>query len=573
MKLFYFLPILLVVSFSLITEAPEGFASENFKNAKIVFTGIILGYDEINDELYYDFQILEIEKSPSTIPELIKVRSVTPESYEPRDEIPVWGINHVVRLHFFESDTEREYWQASNISEVITRFCSNSEHVVVKMTRVDKPLICVTLSTAERLLERNILVDKFGFAEPLLEMPEPPMDIKPDLPNDQKPIDASSNPSQNQNMSTISEIISGNNEFSFEFYHLVSEGKDNVFFSPLSISTAFAVVYEGTKGKTTQEIGDTFGFPKEDSQRRSSFNHILNNLTESGSDSTLKIANALWLAQGFQPLSDFVDTSKTYYDSKISNVNFKTDEGVNIINQWVREKTENKIEKLIEPGSTNELTRLILTNAIYFNGTWVKSFEEKATRDAEFKISLENSVLVPMMWLRETKFNYTENENTQILEMPYQGNKISMIILLPKKVDGIQSLEDSLTMENFLKWKENFSQRSMEVYLPKFTFETSYNLKDDLQKMGINEAFDQNKADFSGLTPEKLFIEFAIHKAFVEVNEMGTEAAAVTGIGISATSEETDPPVFNADHPFIFIIQDNETGNILFMGRVMNPLE
>jgi serpin B len=365
-----------------------------------------------------------------------------------------------------------------------------------------------------------------------------------------------------------SAIVEANNQFSFEFYNQVATDNDeNVFFSPLSVSTAFAVAYEGTRGETAEEISDVFGFQTNDSERRSSFKNIIKNLNDP--DFTLNIANALWLAQDFKPLSSYVETSKTYYESEINTVDFVSDEGVHTVNEWVKEKTENKIKQLLSPGSTDDNTRLVITNAIYFKGTWVNPFNEERTRDADFKINSDQTVQTPMMFLGPTTLNYTENEQLEILELPYKGYRLSMLILLPKEVDGIHSLEESFTLNNFSEWKKELSEKHMAVFLPKFTFDTDYNLKRSLQNMGIKAAFDQYEADFGGITEtEDLYIAFAIHKAFVDVNEVGTEAAAVTGIGVSATSV---PPTFNADHPFIFIIQDNETGNILFMGRVINP--
>ncbi len=366
-----------------------------------------------------------------------------------------------------------------------------------------------------------------------------------------------------------SSVVEANNQFSFEFYNQVSDNDENVFFSPLSVSTAFAVAYEGTRGETADEISDVFGFQTNDSERRSSFKNIIKNLNDPDSHYALRIANALWLAQGFKPLSSYVETSKIYYESEINTVDFVTDEGVNTVNEWVKEKTENKIKQLLSPGSTDANTRLIITNAIYFKGTWVNPFNEERTRDADFKINSDKTVQTPMMFLGPTVLNYTENEQLEILELPYKGDRLSMLILLPKEVDGIHSLEESFTLNNFSEWKKELSGKNMAVFLPKFTFDTDYDLKRSLQNMGIKAAFDQYSADFGGITEaEDLYIAFAIHKAFVDVNEVGTEAAAVTGIGVSATSV---PPTFNADHPFIFIIQDNETGNILFMGRVMNP--
>jgi len=394
--------------------------------------------------------------------------------------------------------------------------------------------------------------------EGILEIPsEPESNEYPIVSDDKESIESS--------------VVEANNQFSFEFYNQVATNNDeNVFFSPLSVSTAFAVTYEGTKGKTSEEISDVFGFQTNDSERRSSFKNIIKNLNDPDSHYALRIANALWLAQGFKPLSSYVETSKTYYESEINTVDFVTDEGVNTVNEWVKEKTENKIKQLLSPGSTDDNTRLIITNAIYFKGTWVNPFNEERTRDVNFKINSDKTVQTPMMFLGPTVLNYTENEQLEILELPYKGDRLSMLILLPKEVDGIHPLEESFTINNFSEWKKELSEKHMAVFLPKFTFDTDYNLKRSLQNMGIKAAFDQYSADFGGITEdEDLYIAFAIHKAFVDVNEVGTEAAAVTGIGVSATSV---PPTFNADHPFIFIIQENETGNILFMGRVMNPL-
>ena len=368
-----------------------------------------------------------------------------------------------------------------------------------------------------------------------------------------------------------SATIDANNQFAFTFYNQVtSDNNENVFFSPLSVSTAFAVVYEGAKGKTSEEISKVFGFQTNDSERRSSFKNIIKNLNEPDSQYALNIANAIWLAQDFKPISDYVETSKIYYESEVNTVNFISDEGVHTINGWIKDKTENKIKQLLSPGSTNESTRLVITNAIYFNGTWVYPFEKERTRDSEFKINSDQTIQTPMMYLPPTTLNYTETEQLEILKLPYHGDTLSMFILLPKDIDGIYSLEESFTLNNFSEWKKEISERHMAVFLPKFTFETDYDLKKSLQNIGIKTAFDKHNADFGKITQiEDLYIAFAIHKAFVDVNEAGTKAAGVTGIGVSAAVSVQ--PTFNADHPFIFIIQDNKTGNILFMGRMMNP--
>ncbi len=371
---------------------------------------------------------------------------------------------------------------------------------------------------------------------------------------------------------TSTNVIDANNQFAVDFYSQVANNNDdNLFFSPWSISTAAAIVYEGARGNTADEMRIVFEFPKDNLQRRAEFASILDDLNEPDAKYKLQVANALWIANEFEPLQEYVDTAKNYYDSEVRNVNFISEEGVNTINEWVKDKTEEKIQKIFEPGSTDGTWRLAVTNAIYFKGLWENQFSKDRTIDRDFEINSETKVIVPMMHLSPNALNYTENEQIEILEMPYQGNKTSMLILLPKNVDGINSLDESLTIENLSQWKSSLSERHMAVILPKFTLETEYDLKKKLLDMGIKDAFDPNNADFSGITElESLVISKAIHKAFVDVNEEGTEAAAVTGFGMEATSV---PPTFNANHPFVFIIQDTETGNILFMGRMINPLE
>lgn len=241
------------------------------------------------------------------------------------------------------------------------------------------------------------------------------------------------------------------------------------------------------------------------------------------------------------------------------------------------DQTNDKIKDLIPEGVIDASTRLILTNAIYFKGKWVKQFNEKDTRDEYFRISKNNSVKVPMMQRtdKDAKFNYTENDKLQILEMPYSGEELSMLILLPKN-DDLAMLENLLSTKNLSDWKKDLEEQRVEVFIPKFKFETKYFMADDLKIMGMPTAFQWPGADFSGMDGTKnLYIGEVIHQAFVEVNEEGTEAAAATEVVmlLSVDPEQKTPkiPVFRADHPFIFLIQEKASGNILFMGRVANP--
>lgn len=361
-------------------------------------------------------------------------------------------------------------------------------------------------------------------------------------------------------------VIDANNQFALDFYSQVTDDqKDNVFFSPWSISTAFSIAYEGARGTTANEIEDVFGFVTDDEQRRTSFELIHEDLNQNDAKYKLNIANALWLAPDFEPYPEYVNTAKNYYNSEVDTVNFAKN-GVDIINDWVTAKTEGKIEELFEPGSLDSLTRLVITNAIYFNGTWVFPFEKELTTEEEFFVNAANIVNVQMMNHEHSLYlNYTETEQLGILELPYEGDRLSMIILLPREIDGVTSLEDSLSAEKIAEWKDNLIERKVRVQMPKFTMETEYDLVPELKELGINAAF--GPADFSGISNTGLYIDQAIHKAFVDVNEVGTEAAAATGIAM----RESGPQEFRADHPFMFLIQDNETGMILFIGKIVDP--
>ncbi|CAE6485560.1 MAG TPA: serpin family protein [Candidatus Nitrosotenuis sp.] len=375
---------------------------------------------------------------------------------------------------------------------------------------------------------------------------------------------------------SASEIIDSNNRFALKFYsEIVKDSDENIFFSPWSVATAFAIAYEGARGDTAQEIRTVFEFPQDDTLRRSLFQAIQNDLNADSSDYSLNTANALWVKEDYEIKQGYIDTAKSYYGSQVDNVDFVSNDGVNKINEWVSSKTQGKIKRLLEIDSTDALTRLIITNAIYFQGEWEYQFNPSFTQQRDFYISKNQAVKVPMMeleWKDWKMLNYAENELLEILELPYKGGKISMLILLPKDIDGIRTLEENLTTEKLFQWKENLSETTIAVFLPKFTAQTEYDLNDRLQQMGMTIPFDEFRADFSGINEvEPLYIGKAVHKAFVDVNEVGTEAAAATGI--EARLQSGPPAVFKADHPFIFLIQDNETGQILFMGRVVDPTQ
>ena len=353
------------------------------------------------------------------------------------------------------------------------------------------------------------------------------------------------------------DVIEANNRFAINLYSQYKSEEGNIFFSPFSISTAMAMVYEGAEGKTAKEIKSVFGFPKYDNSRRNQYSDLLSEINKKDKEYALKTANALWAEQDFNFLDKYLTTVEKYYGGKTTNLDFKNepDSSRLIINNWVEDKTNNKIKDLFPEGSIHPLTRLVLTNAIYFKAEWLKQFDADKTRDMNFRVNPDKSIKVPMMQRtdRKSTFNYTQNKDLQILEMPYAGEDLSMLILLPLD-DDIEALENSFTIEKLTEWKKSLRKRRVKIYIPKFKFETKYFLSETLSDLGMPTAFT-NSADFSGMTGTKdLKIDKVIHQAFIEVNEEGTEAAAATGIGVGMqTSMPRPPPIFKADHPFIFI--------------------
>lgn len=368
------------------------------------------------------------------------------------------------------------------------------------------------------------------------------------------------------------EVVDANNQFALELYtELSKNGKENIFYSPYSISAALAMTYEGAKGETKDEIKSVFHFP-EDSILRPNFAKIYNDINKNEEDYELRTGNALWVQKDYPFLEDYINIVVKYYGGKASNLDFvkETEKSRQTINSFIEEQTNGKIKDLIPKGVLDYLTRLVLTNAIYFKGTWQWEFNPKNTEEVDFKITPTDIVKVPMMYMKpeKAKFNYADLEDLQILELPYKGEKISMLILLPK--DNLEDIQP-LTIEKLKEWKSQMKKETLdEIYLPKFEFDTKYFMKEILSDMGMPTAFEMD-ADFSGMDGTKsLYIKEVIHQAYVKVDEKGTEAAAATGVVMELTSI-MPKNIFRADHPFIFIIQQNDTGNILFLGRVNDP--
>ena len=274
----------------------------------------------------------------------------------------------------------------------------------------------------------------------------------------------------------------------------------------------------------------------------------------------------------FHELKEFLGLTGKHYGAGLREMDFAAaaEDARRTINAWVEEKTRDRIKDLIKPGVLNSMTRLVLTNAIYFKGDWARQFDEKATRQAPFWVAQEKKVDVPMRFQR-ARFKYAEMDSLQCLELPYVGEELSMVVLLPKERTGLDKLEASLNRENLQLWLGRMHKMKVSVHLPKFKMTREFQLGEMLQAMGMKDAFSPQWADFSGMNGKRdLFISAVIHKAFVDVNEEGTEAAAATAVGIQVTSIQPER-VFRADHPFLFLIRDTRSGVILFMGRVSDP--
>ena len=374
-------------------------------------------------------------------------------------------------------------------------------------------------------------------------------------------------------------LVRGNTEFALDLYQKLRIVEDNLFFSPYSISTALAMTYAGARGNTEAQMAKALHFTLDQKQLHPAFASLearLKIVQERG-HIQLKVANRLWPQVGYPFLEEFLALTKEYYGVLITPVDYRNPEAAcRIINAWVEEKTQGKIKELIPSGVLDHLTRLVLTNAIYFKGNWASRFDKTLTANAPFWVTPAEAVEVPMM-AQKGEFRYAENDTLQILELSYVGDDLSLIVLLPKKVDGLAELEDTLTVEMLREWTSGLWKREVQVFLPRFRLGCQYRLKDTLKAMGMTDAFDSGKANFSGMDGivHWLYIFKVFHNAFIDVNEEGAEAAAATAVIIKARSlsRPSPPATFRADHPFVFLIRENSTGSILFLGRVVNPMQ
>jgi serpin B len=398
----------------------------------------------------------------------------------------------------------------------------------------------------------------------------------------------------------LQSLVESNTTFGLNLYGQVASNPGNLFFSPYSISTCLAITYAGARGDTAQEMAEVFGFGVDQEQFSSAFGELQQELEGARKQEgiELEIANALWTQKGYPFLPAFLKTARGQYQANVNQANFIT--GANAataaINAWVARQTQDKIEDILPPGSLDPLTRLVLANAIYFKGAWTRPFNKAETLTQPFNVSAGSQVDAPLMQKVDV-LNYMETSDFQAVELPYGASslsmlrqtgeglesakvvtpgsspRLSMVILLPRQVDGYGQLEEELSPAFLSSTLTQMTPHNVQVFLPRFTLQSSFLLADALAEMGMPDAFGPG-ADFSGMDgTTNLFISQVFHKAWGEVDEEGTEAAAATVVTVT-TSVVGPPPsteVFRADHPFLFFIRDTQSGSVLFLGRLADP--
>ncbi|MBP7933040.1 MAG: serpin family protein [Phycisphaerae bacterium] len=381
-------------------------------------------------------------------------------------------------------------------------------------------------------------------------------------------------PGQPLNADAIS-VAKGSAAFGLDLYAQLRAMDGNLAFSPYSISTALAMTYSGAGGQTAEQMARVLHFEPAKGKIPPAFADLAMSLYTAGKDThgSLDIANALWGQQGEQFLIPFLANNNEFYGAGFKQLDFakSIEQARQAINAWVAEKTKDKIKELLQKEDVDASTRLVLTNAVYFRADWVSQFAPKLTKDAPFWLDANRKVNVPMMH-QDARFPVaTVGDELSLIELPYVGKRLSLVVLLPRKKDGLSGLEKSLDADKLAGWIEQTKPTPVRVSLPKFKISTRFNLSKTLAAMGMADAFDAAAADFSGMNGKvhDLCISNVIHQTELEVFEQGTEAAAATAVTMKR--DRRSEAEFTVDHPFLFVLRDRETGSILFMGRVVDP--
>lgn len=382
--------------------------------------------------------------------------------------------------------------------------------------------------------------------------------------------------------SDLEKLVDGNTQFTFDLYGQLQSQPGNLFYSPFSISSALAMTYAGAEGGTAEEMASVLSFLLDQENLHPAFNALdqkLDSLAElevpkdQGDPFQLNIANAIWGQQDFHFEDDFLDLLAENYGAGLRLLDYisQPEESRLAINQWVSDETKEKIQDLIPQGGITNDTRLVLSNAIYFKATWLEQFNKNLTEEGIFYGLEEEEIPTQMMKTgQDASFRYLKEDGYQVVELPYIGNQVSMLVVVPDQ-GRFEEFEDQFSIEDLNRILDGLSYSPVVLTFPRFEFETEISLASTLSAMGMPTAFS-DAADFSGMTGAKdLFISDVFHKAFVSVDEEGTEAAAATAVVMSLTSMPESPVELTVDRPFLFLIREHETGTVLFMGRVVNP--
>jgi serpin B len=375
----------------------------------------------------------------------------------------------------------------------------------------------------------------------------------------------------------VQSVAAANNQFALDLYARLRGGDGNLFFSPYSVHKTLAMAYAGARGDTAREMAAVLHFPlgQGDPHRAYLATRKLLNQKAAQRGVQLALSANLWGQRGYRFEKSFLNLLQECYGAGLQEADFTAPETARqTINAWADKQTNHKIRELFPEGTLNVTTRLVLASAIYFKGDWAQPFPRSGTRDDTFWLDARTKAKIPMM-NQTGAFGYYDDGQLQILELPYVGRDLAMVVLLPRHRDGLAELEKSLTAEKLVAWAGRLREQKVEVSLPRFKLTGAFSLRDTLTALGMKRAFISGEADFRGMDGgrEPLFVSAVEHRAFVETNEEGTEAAAATGVAVGSLSMEPrrEVPVFRADHPFVFAVRDVRTGVLLFVGRVARP--
>ena len=392
------------------------------------------------------------------------------------------------------------------------------------------------------------------------------------LHNSEKP-EESRLMAQSPNALVDSKLVDANRRFSFKLFSeiLKQDSKKNVFVSPTSVAIALSMTYNGANGETQQAMAKALELQGMSLQQVNQANDALKASLETADPAVqLAIANSLWVKQGVTFKPDFMQSNQQFYKAKVTELDFAKPEAPGIINSWVKENTRGKIDQVVQQINPSDV--LFLINAIYFKGKWTNEFDKSQTSDRPFYLSDGTQKQHPMM-SQSGKYRYFENESFQAVSLPYGKERLSLYVFLPKKNTTLDAFQQQLTPENWQQWINRFGMRRGSIQLPRFKFDYDVQLNAALKALGMEEAFDASRANFSDMTSASVKIDEVKHKTFVEVNEEGTEAAAATSVRVSLTSARMPEEPFQmlVDRPFFCAIRDNQTGTVLFMGSIREP--